>query len=80
LNVSKSWEEKRIVVPNGQNYKLLSPSDILMIKGEGSYSELYLQDGTRILASRNLKHFEEILSHIPYFSEHINPILSICKQ
>lgn len=31
LNVSKSWEEKRIVVPNGQNYKLLSPSDILMI-------------------------------------------------
>lgn len=67
LNVSKSWEEKRIVVPNGQNYKLLSPSDILMIKGEGSYSELYLQDGTRILASRNLKHFEEILFHIPYF-------------
>lgn len=67
LNVSKSWEEKRIVVPNGQNYKLLSPSDILMVKGEGSYSELYLQDGARILASRNLKHFEEILSHVPYF-------------
>ncbi|MDI9882567.1 LytR/AlgR family response regulator transcription factor [Flectobacillus longus] len=67
LNVSKSWEDKRIVVPNGQNYKLLSPSDILMIKGEGSYSELYLQDGTRILASRNLKHFEEILFYIPYF-------------
>ncbi len=67
LNVSKSWEDKRIVVPNGQNYKLLSPSDILMIKGEGSYSELYLQDGTRILASRNLKHFEEILFYIPCF-------------
>ena len=65
--MSKSWEDKRIVVPNGQNYKLLSPSDILMIKGEGSYSELYLQDGTRILASRNLKHFEEILFYIPYF-------------
>lgn len=67
LNVAKTWEEKRIVVPNGQNYKLLNPAEIVMIKGEGSYSEIHLLDGSKILASRNLKHFEEVLWHIPYF-------------
>lgn len=60
-------DEKRIVVPVGQVYKLLIPREIKMIKGEGAYSEIYLEDGSTLVASKNLKHFEDILQAIPYF-------------
>lgn len=60
-------EDKRIVVPIGQVYKLLNPKDIKMIKGEGAYSEIYLEDGSTIVASKNLKHFEDTLQPIPSF-------------
>jgi two-component system, LytTR family, response regulator len=66
LNAQVSWEDKRIVVPNGQTYKLIKPADIVMIKAEAAYSELHFADGTKILASKNLKHFEELLSEVSF--------------
>jgi two-component system, LytTR family, response regulator len=67
LNSNQKWEEKKIVIPNGQAYKFLDPQDIYMMKGEGAYSEIYLSDGSKLLASKNLRHFEETLNGIPAF-------------
>jgi len=67
LKVDNDWEEKRIVVPGGQALHFIKPTDIIMIKGEAAYSELYLTNGTKMLASKNLKHFEEMLGTIPFF-------------
>jgi two-component system, LytTR family, response regulator len=67
LNAQVGWEEKRIVVPSGQSLHFLKPADIIMIKGEAAYSELHLADGSKMLASKNLKHFEDALSTIPVF-------------
>ena len=60
-------EDKRIIVSAGQSYKLLNPADILMIKGDGAYSEIFLKDGSSMIASKNLKHFEDALLQIPFF-------------
>ncbi len=67
LNIGTDWEEKRIVVPSGQAMHFIKPMDIVMIKGEAAYSELHLTNGTKMLASKNLKHFEEMLAAIPFF-------------
>lgn len=67
LNSQLNWEDKRIVVPSGQTLHFLKPADIIMIKGEAAYSELHLANGAKMLASRNLKHFEEALSAMPIF-------------
>jgi two-component system, LytTR family, response regulator len=67
LDSSLHWEEKRIAVPGGQTLFFFKPSEIIMIKGEAAYSEIYLADGSKMLASRNLKHFEDMLIHIPVF-------------
>lgn len=56
---SESFE--KIAVPSGNSLILLKISEILYIKGEGSYSEVYMDDKTKHLVSRNLKNFEEIL-------------------
>jgi two-component system, LytTR family, response regulator len=67
LNTSEPWENKRIVVPSGQTLNFFEPKEVIMIKGEAAYSELYLTGGRKLLASRNLRHFEDLLQHIPVF-------------
>ena len=59
-NINADTFEK-IAVPSGNSYILIKIADILYIKGEGSYSEVFLKDKSKHLASRNLKNFEEIL-------------------
>jgi two-component system, LytTR family, response regulator len=80
-------DDKRIVVPVGQIYKILNPKDITMIKGEGAYSEIYLNDGSKVFASRNLKHFEDALLQIPFFFRshksyliNVNSVLEYVKK
>ncbi len=67
LNTSLSWDEKRITIPTTTSHKFIKPSEILLIKGSGAYSEIYLTDGSKLLTSRNLKHFEDTLIDIAYF-------------
>jgi two-component system LytT family response regulator len=55
------------VVSSGQSMHFINPTNIIMLKGESAYSELHLSDGTKMLASKNLKHFEEALSDFPSF-------------
>ena len=59
-NINKDTFEK-IAVPSGNSYILVTIANIIYIKGEGSYSEIILNDNTKHLVSRNLKNFEEIL-------------------
>jgi two-component system, LytTR family, response regulator len=78
LNTSESSEDKRIVVAAGQTYKLLNPKEIIMIKGEGAYSEIHLEDGSKIVASKNLKHFEETLNMLPaFFRSHKSYLINL---
>jgi two-component system, LytTR family, response regulator len=77
LNTSISWEDKRIAVPSGQTINFFKPSDIIMIKGEAAYSEIHLQNGSKLLASRNLRHFEELVAEIPtFFRSHKSYIIN----
>jgi two-component system LytT family response regulator len=54
---------EKIAVPSGNNFIILKIANILYIKGDGSYSEVYLKDNSKHLVSRNLKNFEEILGN-----------------
>jgi two-component system LytT family response regulator len=67
LNSPGGWEDKRIAVPSAQTIHFFKPAEIVMIKGEAAYSEIYLSNGNKLLASRNLRHFEEMLQPIPVF-------------
>ncbi len=67
LSGSTQWEDKRIAVPSGQTIHFFKPAEIIMIKGEAAYSEIHLANGNKMLASRNLRHFEEMLAPIPVF-------------
>lgn len=67
LNNNGAWSEKRIAVPSGQTIHFFKPNEIILVKGEAAYSEIHLANGNKLLASRNLRHFEELLKDIPVF-------------
>jgi two-component system LytT family response regulator len=38
----------------------------MMLKAEGSYCEIYLESGEKLLASKNLKYFEDKLDDVSH--------------
>lgn len=54
--------EKKIGIPMNNGIELINPENMIYIKAEGAYSEIHLTDGKKILASKNLKMFEESLA------------------
>ncbi|MCU0335725.1 MAG: LytTR family DNA-binding domain-containing protein [Chitinophagaceae bacterium] len=67
LDARNNWQHKRITLSTGQGMHFLQPADIVMVKGESAYSDFYLANGSRLLVSKNLKHFEELLAPLPMF-------------
>jgi two-component system LytT family response regulator len=59
--------DKCIVVNLSNSTRFIKIKDMVMLKAEGSYCEIHLQGGEKLLTSKNLKHFEELLSAVPYF-------------
>ncbi len=51
----------KIAVPSGNLILFISLNDIMYLKGDGAYSDVFLQDKTKHTVSRNLKNFEEII-------------------
>jgi len=57
----RSENLSKIAVPSGNSLIFIDTSKISYIKGEGAYSDVFCNNGTRNLVSRNLKNFEDIL-------------------
>jgi two-component system LytT family response regulator len=61
----KSFKEKKntkIVISESQGKRVVEIAKIMAIEGQGAYSTIHLKNAKNILVSKNLKHFEELLS------------------
>lgn len=58
---------EKIAVPTGNIILFLLLKDIMYIKGDGAYSDVYMHDKNKHTVSRNLKNFEEIICCNPHF-------------
>ncbi|SFB19136.1 two component transcriptional regulator, LytTR family [Flavobacterium swingsii] len=57
----------KIAVPEGSQLHFIKPEDIVYIKADNSYSELYLENGKQMIVSRSIKNFEDGLKENSYF-------------
>lgn len=67
LRENLSGKTKKIVLNQSKGIEFIEADDILFMKGNGAYTEIHRRDGGFILASKNLKHFEELLGDQPQF-------------
>ncbi len=58
---------RKIVVPVASGFDILNLNDICYFKAEGSYTNIFFANNSSLLVSKNLKHFEFILSGINHF-------------
>ena len=58
----------RLTVENNEcSLKEINLQDISYLKAEGSYTQIYFASNTKMLISKNLRHFEFILTNIKSF-------------
>jgi len=53
---------KKIVVPVSDGSLFINVADITHLKSEGSYVNIYINDGNKVLVSKNIKDYEDILT------------------
>ena len=70
--------ERTLAVTLNNFTKFIKLKDILMLQADGSYCKIYLNDNSHILASKNLKYFEEKL-HVSnlFFRSHKSYIVNL---
>lgn len=67
----------KISVPDGQGYKLLSPSDIIRIEAHSNYSKIYLAGKQSITTSKTLKSYEDSLASQGFFRPHKSHLVNM---
>ncbi|QXP79963.1 MULTISPECIES: LytR/AlgR family response regulator transcription factor [Winogradskyella] len=63
----KSSNFKKIALPVADGIKFVNFDDIILLKADGMYTKVHVQDASELLISKPLKHFEELLDTIPMF-------------
>ncbi len=78
-NISEQRPTK-VSIPTLNGYDVIDLENIIYIKAEGAYSQVFFDDGTSKLYSKNLKYFEGILTDLEeYCRIHRSTIVHIGK-
>jgi two-component system, LytTR family, response regulator len=67
----------RIAVPSGNAIKFINTEDLVCLKADSSYTELYFKEGAQLVVSRTLKNFEDCFdAGSPFFRCHKSYIVN----
>lgn len=69
----------KISIPNPEGYLFLNPSEINYVEADNVYSNFYLNDGTKIVSSKNLGYYEEQLEKCNFRRIHHSYIINMDK-
>ena len=67
----------RLVIPTSDGREYLNPKDIIRIEADRSYSWFFLNDKRKILVSRHLKEFQELLNDRDFFRPHNSHLINL---
>ena len=76
-NLAERNEIRKISLPNGQGYSLVSIDDIVHIEADSNYSIFYLINNEKITVSKVLKEYEEILPDHQFVRIHKSSIVNL---
>lgn len=69
-------EKQHVILPTLDGFDVVKMGDIVRLKGNGNFTDVYLENGSRKMVCRFLKHFTEILPH-PFVRIHKSHIINI---
>ena len=76
-NYTKAEEDRKITISEANKISYVSIKDIVKLRGEGSYTTFYLKDQTKIVTSKTLKVYEELLPESLFYRVHQSNIVNM---
>ena len=67
----------KIAIPLSDKIDFLDVSSIVRCEGEGNYTHIYLKTGEKILSSKTLKEFDELLSEYDFLRVHQSHLINL---
>ena len=67
----------KIALPLSDKIEFIEISSIVRCEGEGNYSHIYLKSGDKILASKTLKEFDELLTDHHFLRVHQSHLINL---
>lgn len=69
-------EKQQVILPTLEGFEVVKMEDIVRLRGNGNFTDLYLADGSKRMVCRFLKHFTEILP-LPFLRVHKSHIINV---
>ena len=67
----------RLVIPTSDGREYLNPNDIIRIEADRSYSWFFIKDRRKILVSKHLKEFQDLLNDRNFFRPHNSHLINL---
>jgi len=67
----------KVAFPTSTGYKYVFIDDIIYLKGDGSYINIFTKNGETFLVSKNLKIYEDLLSKHAFYRSHISYLVNL---
>lgn len=67
LDKMRDKSKEKIIISEQTGKRILQLNEIVCFQGQGSYSVIYLTTGEKILSSKNLRHYENVLEEFDRF-------------
>ncbi len=78
LNFSETEDDQKIALPISTGLLFVPIKDLILLRADGSYTEIYIKDETKLLVSKKLIEFEKLLSaHRKFFRPHRSFLINI---
>jgi len=72
-----SAKPRKIVLSTAEGYHVVNPDDILRCQSDSYYTNFYFVDGKRIIVSKTLKEFDEMLSDFGFIRPHKSHLINL---
>ncbi len=69
-------EKKQVILPTLEGFEVVKMEDIVRLKGNGNFTDIYLSNGSKKMVCRFLKHFTDILPY-PFVRVHKSHIINV---
>jgi len=70
-------ECKKLILKTAESIYLVNTSDVIRCESDSGYTNFFLIDGKKILVSRNLKDYEDMLNGLGFYRLHQSHLINI---
>ncbi len=74
---SQNYKPKKILFKTSEQVKAVNIDSIIRLESESNYTSVYLKDGKKLLVSKSLKEYNDILEERNFFRSHQSHLINL---